>query len=337
MGMDVFIFGVGCSGTTMAYSLLQSIFARLYGGDYYSTYEPFIWDREKFNQPYDKTSSLFGRTSSMSVEGVYNHIKTALFVDSASGDDFLRKEFFRHFSSTQGPNQPHLAKLIRGNGRMSIFRALNPQAQFVLMLRNPVDNINCAKYKFSFYGDDFYPSDYPRFCKYLSKMNQLVLDTKNAKWAQRQAEYCYQMNRAAVDFAVSDGNTKILEYNSFIRDKSSSVAELLNCLEIPRRGDYASELERPTGPVTASNVLSQAEYESILYYDDLYTEMCVQARVKRGKSKKEIQKQYDGRCSAKDFDEGFGDSTTNRLRGKIRSQEKQIQQLKLKIDLIKNN
>lgn len=327
MSKDVFIFGIGCSGTTMIYSLLQSIFSRRYGGNYYSTYEPFIWDREKFNRPYEKAIGLFGRTSSMSVEGIYNHIKTPMFVRSASSEDYLGNEFFRHFSAGQRPSQPHLAKLIRGNGRMPVFRALNPQARFLLVVRNPVDNINCSKHKFSFYGEDFYPSDYPRFCEQLNQERKLILDEKNVGWVQKQAEYCYQMNRAAIDFAVSDTNTKILEYDHFIRNKSSSLIELFDFMEIPISYDNVNELQQPTGPVTGSNTLSQAEYESILLYENLYNKMCELAGVSIGKSTMEIRAQYDGECSADDLDPEHMESTTNRLRLAIRNQENQIRQL----------
>jgi len=126
IAMDIFVFGIGCSGTTMTYSLLQNIFARLYGENYHSSYEPFLWDKEKFNLPYKKASNLFSKTSSLSVEGIYNHVKTPLFVDAAAKNKYLDNKFFKHFSSMHGPGMPHLAKLIRGNGRMPIFRALNP-------------------------------------------------------------------------------------------------------------------------------------------------------------------------------------------------------------------
>jgi len=335
--MDIFVFGIGCSGTTMAYSLLQSVFTSRFGENYYSTYEPFVWDKKKFNRPYEKAGGLFGRTSSMSVEGIYNHVITPMFFDSASSNEYMDNEFFRHFSSTHGPGQPHLAKLIRGNGRMSVFRVLNPQARFLLMVRNPVDNINCAKHKFSFYGEDFYPSDYPRFCEELNKEKKLVLDEKNSDWAQKQAEYCSQMNRAAVEFAVSDTNTIILEYDSFTQHKSSSVMELLEFLGIPFSDNYVTEVQQPSGPVTASNTLSQSEYESILCYDDLYTEICERAGVTRGKSKTDIKTQYDGKCGAKDLVTEHEGSTTNRLRRIVRDQNRQIYHLKKQLAQVKKS
>lgn len=324
MAMDVFIFGVGCSGTTMTYSLLQGIFSEIYEADYYSTYEPFIWDKKKFNIPYEQAADLFGKTASISVEGIYHHSMTPMFTGKVSRRFYKKNEFFRHFSASHGPHQPHLAKLIRGNGRMSIFRAINPKARFLLVLRNPVDNINCAKHKFSFFGEDFYPSDYPRFCQQVKKESGLVLDEEESNWAQRQAEYCYQMNRAALEFAIQDKHTYIIEYDAFIRDMPAAVNGLCDFLDTPVLGEYTDKLQQPTGPVTASNALSQAEYESIMSYDRLYSDLCEQAGVVRGKDTAAIHAQYDGNCDAIDLDTRHEGLTTNRLRRVIRVQEKRL-------------
>lgn len=328
MTQDVFIFGVGCSGTTMMYGLMQSIFSDIYEGNYYSTYEPFIWDKQQFNLPYDDASDLFGKTSSLSIEGIYKHLMTPMFVGPSSGSEYNDDEFFRHFSATQGPGQPHLAKFIRGNGRMALFRELNPEAKFVLVIRNPVDNINCAKNKFSFFGDDFYPTDYPRFCDEINLSSVNLLDKKCDNWGQKQAEYCYQMNSAAISFAVSDSNTIILEYDSFVRNEPVSVSGLLRFLKIPPTADYEKELQKSIGPVTGSIALNQSEYESILPYDDLYGQLCELCDVVRGKNRNDIQSKYDGNCSSESFDSELEVSTTNQLRRIIRAQKIQIRDLK---------
>jgi len=138
------------------------------------------------------------------------------------------------------------------------------------------------------------------------------------------------MNQAAIDFAVADTNTKILEYDSFIHNKPSSVLELCDFLEIPFADDYINELQKPTGPVSATNNLSQTEYESILSYNDLYNDMCERAGVTIGKGVTEIHAQYDGKSSKEDFNPDHQGSTTNRLRNVIRAQNNQIQHLKAK-------
>ena len=326
--MDAFIFGIGCSGTTMIYSLLQSIYSKLYQDDYYSTYEPFIWDKEKFNLPYEKYIGLFGKINSISIEGIYNHLNTPMFVDKQSSADYKDSAFFRHFSPTQGPGQPHLAKFIRANGRMALLRALNPRARFLLVIRNPVDNINCVKHKFSFFGEDFHPSDFPRFCEQLQQEKKLVLNQKNAGWAQRQAEYCYQMNRVALQFAASDKNTRVLEYDSFTQNLQAAVLEVCKFLNTPFSDHYVEGLQRPVGPTTTSRALSQSEYEAILRYDNLYSSLCEQSGVRRGKDTNDIRVRYDGKCSSSDLDTAYEGLTTNRLRNIIRVKDNSIRQLK---------
>ncbi len=322
--MDTFVFGVGCSGTTMIYSLLQTVYARLYDENYISSYEPFIWDREKFNCPYQKAVKYFGRTSSLSIEGIYNHVKTPLFINSADKEGYINNEFFRYFSATQRASRPHLAKFIRANGRMSVFRALNPEAKMLLIIRNPVDNVNCAKYKFSFYGADFHPSDYPRLCEQLAAENKLILDKEKSQWGQRQAEYCHQMNTAAVEFARVDGNTKIIEYDCFIQDKATAVIEVCDFLGVINRLGLTEQLGRVTGPMTGSITLSQPEYEAILPYDLLYTRLTERAGVIRGLSTKNIQNHYGGNCASDDLDPAHMESTTNRLRQIIRLQKSKL-------------
>ena len=83
----------------MTYDLLQSIFERKYGTSYFSSYEPYIWNREKFNCPYKDAASLFGRTSSLSIEGIHSHVTTPMFVDNALCDKHQYDEFLQHFTA----------------------------------------------------------------------------------------------------------------------------------------------------------------------------------------------------------------------------------------------
>lgn len=321
--MDVFIFGVARSGTTMLYSLCQRIFGQLYGEGFRSSYEPFIWDRDQFNAPYEDTRQLFGKTGALSVEGIYNHVKTPLFVPAASAEQYLSNEFYRYFSASAG-HPPHVAKLIRGNGRMAIFRALNPGAGLVLVVRNPVDVVNSVKHKFSLYGEDFYPSDLPRFRKQLG--SRLVMNAE-AGWAQQQAEYCYQMNRAALEFAHGDPKTFVIEYDHFTRNKLEKAGELCGFLGLGLTEDAARSLGSPTGPVTTKPQLSQSEFESILAYDDLHTGLCGRYGVSRGRSREELITKYDGNCTARDYDIRYQDFTTNRLRRIIMQKSVRIREL----------
>lgn len=324
--MNVFVFGVARSGTTVTYALTQKIFARLFPDGFLSTYEPFIWDGELFNCPYDEAKKYFGKTSSLSIEGIYQHLQLPMFVKSPPAlDESLDSAFFRHFHSTDAP---HVAKFIRGNGRMAVMRALNPTAKFVLIIRNPVDVINSAKHKLSFYGEDFYPSDFPRFCEQLQVCGKLILDQNGATWAEKQAEYCYQMCRAALEFAAQDENTLVVEYEKLSNGSPEVVEQLCLFLGTKFEGEYAEFLNKPTGPTTGSITLSREEFEEILPYAHHYQELLSRNMIFPGESLDETLKKYRDRCITHPTDISLEGVTTNRLRNEIRKRDQLIARLR---------
>ena len=308
----------------MVYSLCQSIFHHQYGDAYRSSYEPYIWNSELFDAPYQKTQSLFGKTGSLSIEGIWHHLQTSMFVGEVSKHGVMENNFYARFTRRDGNPTPHLAKLIRGNGRMHLFRFLNPQAKFVLMIRNPIDVVNSVKYKFSFYGDDFYPSDFPRFCEELDSVKKLTIEPETANWAEKQAEYCYQMNRAAVEFAALDANTVIFEFDNFVYDKAESIFRLLDFLQFPEDAAFINNLASPTGPTTNSITLSESEFASIAGFDDLYEELCKKVGIMRIRTGPEVIKRYEGKCNSENYDSSLDGMVTNPLRRIIREKNAQI-------------
>jgi|GEM_PF-5472265 len=325
--MDIFIFGVGRSGTTMLYSLCQSIYHHLYGDAYNSTYEPYIWNPHVFNAPYEKTRKLFGKTSSVSIEGIYTHLQTPMFLDDSSLPGTIKNGFYDRFSESGEHSTPHLVKFIRGNGRMNLFRYLNPKAKFILMIRNPIDLVNSVKHKFSFYGDDFYPSDFPRFCKELRDARLLTIDEETSTWGEKQAEYCTQMNRAAVEFALRDSNSLTLEYDNFNSDKPASVARLCEFLQAPFEPGFANKVAAPTGPTTGAITLSENEFSSITRFDASHDKLCTQAGIERARPGAEVSRRYKGKCNNIDYDPGLDGLTTNPLRRMVRQKDHQIREL----------
>lgn len=323
--MNTFIFGVGRSGTTMTYGLIQKMFSRQFPGGYRSTYEPFIWDREKFNCSYQEATKFFGKTSSLSIEGIYHHLQMPLFVESANARQYLDSDFLSHFREV---DTPHVAKFIRGNGRMALLRALNPSAKFVLIVRNPVDVINSAKDKFAFYGDDFYPSDFPRFCRELASSGKLILTQESSTWAEQQGEYCYQMCQAALEFAARDDNTWVLEYEKILTGSPQIVAQLCRFLNTEFDEGYAQFLEKPVGPTTRAIMLSPEEFKDILPYDQHYRALLSKYSISASKARKDILNEYEGKCLGQPKDISLEGVTTNRLRNVIRKRDRLITQLK---------
>ncbi|MFW5891039.1 MAG: hypothetical protein ACOCUI_02370, partial [bacterium] len=79
--MKICIFGVGRSGTTASYNILQKIINDMYGDDIDFVYEPFLWDRDVFNDMYDRVNNNFKYVNSLNQEGIYNHQKLPMFID----------------------------------------------------------------------------------------------------------------------------------------------------------------------------------------------------------------------------------------------------------------
>lgn len=324
--MDVFVFGVGRSGTTMMYRLVQQAYLQKFGSDFKSTYEPFIWNRELFNGLYENVLTNFGKTASLSIEGIYHHLSLPLFSGELPNKKVQDNDFLNHFAVGESPAKPHVAKFIRANGRMALFRRLNPSAKFILMLRNPVDVLNSVKHKFSFFGDDFYPSDYPRFCSELE--DKLVRQPSEATWARRNAEYVYQMNLAAVEFAVSDKNTMIVEYDKYKAELPESAVRVCDFLELAFSETVSKAATTSKGPVTSSISLSQGEFDEALEYGKLYWQMCEKFRLYSPLTADGLTQRYEGRCTQPDMDKSYDGLTTNQLRRIILKQKKELEQLK---------
>ena len=162
--IKVAVLGVGRSGTTMIYKILQDIL-------YYDTenrldcvYEPFLWDRKTFDGPYEQVTRSFENIDALSYEGIYNHKKLPLFIPEQYD---LRGEpsayaYIKDFSTPLQKGNSLLIKLIRANGRFSLLKQCAPDLKSIFIIRNPIDVINSVINLFSFYGDDFYSSDFPR-------------------------------------------------------------------------------------------------------------------------------------------------------------------------------
>jgi len=327
MFQDTSIFGIGCSGTTVLYSLLQEIYHDYLGASFQSIYEPFIWDKQIFNCRYKDAGRFFGWTSSLSIEGMYMHKCIPMFIKDKNSSTIFEQDFFNDFSHHRSQKIPSLSKFIRANGRMSAFRQLNPAAKFILIIRNPLDSINCAKHKFSYFGEDFYPSDYPRFRSEVEKQGLLKIQPEQVCWANKQAEYCYQMTRAALDFATNDDQTIVIEYDQLKSNKSQTILRLGRFLNLDLNTKYLQLLESQIGPQTSTVSLSQQEYQAILPYEVFYRELCQSHSIKYIKSHQNVIHQYASFATAEALQLDYQEATTNQLRQVISRQVKKITEL----------
>lgn len=269
--MKIIVFGVGRSGTTALYRLMQHILEERTPGGVDYVYEPFLWDREVFNGQLPDVMSAFSLARSLSIDGMYEHKKLPLFIRAAS--HYPDNAFVSSLLEPAKPGDTLLVKFIRGNGRYRLLRALSSDAKFVFVLRNPADVVNSVIDRFSFLGDDFYASDYPRFAAEVRDIFGSTLpDPRNL--AEQQVLYWYYMNRFALEsFAEGTAQPLVVCYENLIADRATEIERICNHCEIPYKPEFGGLLQAPVGPVTSGVKLLQEEYSAVLPYLDDYAQL----------------------------------------------------------------
>lgn len=312
----------------MAYSFCQKALTRMSGQKVRSVYEPFIWQTDLFDRPYEECAGLFGKTSSVNITGIHSHLSIPLFTSDSLNPHVAESEFFQQFTPSES-EKVQLFKIIRGNGRMGLFRALNPNARFLVFIRNPLACVNSVKYKFDYFGSDFYPSDLERFYSELNDAGKSTPGPAQAAWAENQAEYVYQMNAAAVEFSLTDPLTMLIEYDEFSGNKSRTSAAISEFLGWPDTQQYSKFFSQTIGPETSGIMLSEAEFESIASYATRHSELCSLFQGEPGNNEEQFLERFRGQCNGSDYDPAHDGLVPNALRRTIR-------QLQTEIDLMKN-
>ncbi|MCI0471902.1 MAG: sulfotransferase, partial [Candidatus Aminicenantes bacterium] len=159
--MKICILGVGRSGTTALYTLLQEIFIDRFGKNTDFIYEPFLWDMQAFNGRYNDVVKNFDSMNSLSVEAMYHHQNLPLFIEDATAfkdNPYLDKIFHK-------TSENALIKFIRANGRFRLLTEICPEAKYIFITRNPLDVINSVVVRFSLLGSEFHRDDWDRFTR----------------------------------------------------------------------------------------------------------------------------------------------------------------------------
>ena len=248
----VFIIGVGRSGTTAIYNLLQSALQGERPDDVDFSYEPFLWDRDTFNKPFSDVDMEFTRVSSVSIEAIYWHKKLPLFCGKNVELSEAENNYLTEMLSPGHGKSQLLCKMIRSNGRLALIRSLYPDAKIIFLIRNPLDVINSSINMFSFYGDDFYEGDFDRFCEEIKIIyGENVLSNFSIETVeQREYLYWYFMNRSFLDeYKSSSENILPIAHDEFIKDRKLGIKKLCEFLGIAFHDKYVSSSRKKVGVI----------------------------------------------------------------------------------------
>lgn len=272
MSRKFFILGVGRSGTSTLYQRMQNAMLAI-DKDVQFSYEPFLWDCQKLSGLYKDIYPRFTLAESVSVEAAYFHKKIPMFCSSVETLGSGELDFIKRISYSN--NDCSLVKYIRGNGRLPLFRQLYPSAKFVFILRNPFDVINSVIQLFSFYGDDFYETDFNRFYLQINELfeESLVSKFKVETEVQKAFLYWYFMNKVVVDEYQRDKSNIIpIVYEDLLSNQTGVMADLLNQLGLNAEdSDFPSET---VGAVLGGRgALSDDDVAYISQFQYLYAEL----------------------------------------------------------------
>ncbi len=235
-----------------------------------SWYEPFLWDKNVFNRDFNLVRQAFGQMDSISVEGIYQHQKLPLFIDSPG--PFLPNRYLDELF-LPGQDDRHLvAKFIRANGRIRLLNAACQGILFVFIIRNPVDSVNSIMGRFSYFGGEFHHDDYPRFLEGI-RHRYPVPDpaTGDPGDMERELMFWYYMNRYALEtFALEHIPVYRICYEDFLARPGRVLQGLTEFLGYPYHEKYLSLAGEKVGTVTAGPELTQGELSLMKPYWERY-------------------------------------------------------------------
>jgi hypothetical protein len=270
--MKVVVIGIARSGTTALYSLLQNILTDRYGKvDFF--YEPFLWDKDVFNGPYEKVSRYFSTINSVSAKGIFLHQQLPLFITNPS--EYQKDAYIESLFLPEEPDRNILIKFIRANGRLQLLRRISPDARYIFIIRNPLDSVNSILSLFSYYGGEFHHDDYPRFIDGVNQQFGLKIDAASAVHpVEKEVLYWHYMNLFALrTIREMPDPPLIINYERFAADPDFVVDDICRHLGLPVREEYRIRGRIKEGVVTQSFTVSDQEFKCIYPFFDEYRRM----------------------------------------------------------------
>jgi hypothetical protein len=291
--MKVCVLGTARSGTTALYSLLQEIMLDHFGEEVDFVYEPFLWDKECFNDRYERVQVNFNYMDSISSEGIYNHRLLPLFISDPQ--PFLTNSYLRTLFQLEEKDKPILLKMIRLCGRYLLLRDICPETRFIYILRSPANAVNSLTYNFSFFGGEFHRDDYPRFLRELHQVyGQPLAPTVEKCWTEKELFFWYHMNKYALEsFKKRPNPPLLLCYEECVRDREKTLQRVCDFLSLTVKSAYLERYQQKVGSITKEFRISQGQMSCFQRYVPLYLDLLTENGIPHSLDSNQLLEKYE--------------------------------------------
>jgi hypothetical protein len=215
-----------------------------------------MWDHKRFNGLYNEVRDNFLLVESISIEGLYHHKTLPNFYQDGMEIPECSKTWIGNTFGAKRNAHHTLAKAIRVNGRLALIDSLVKDLKVVFIIRNPVDVLNSAMQMFSFFGNEFYQSDFPRFIREVNQRwgENFSDNEEHHMRVEREYLFWYYSNLAALEYiADSAKNHLLVVYESFKKNQKQTILEICKFLDLPFKEHYAHNAQRRVGPSKKDN------------------------------------------------------------------------------------
>jgi len=292
--MKAYVLGVGRSGTTALYVILQEIFGRHCRRAPHFYYEPFLRNLRQLDGPYSEVAPRMDLQASLSIEGMHEHLLLPLFISDPT--PYRASRFLRALFHPPDRRPDVLIKFIRACGRFLLLREICPEARAVFIIRNPVDVLNSLKGRFSLFGTDFHDDDFPRFTAGLARVYGVnPAAGPEPSELEKGLLYWYYMNRFALESfrrVPAAERPLVLCHEELRLAPERLVRKICAFLAVPYADAYVQAARRPAGSTSRDFAIAESEREILSPYLRRYERLLEQHGCRPLLSEAEILGRY---------------------------------------------
>ena len=295
--MKILINGVGRSGTSFLTETIREIVYQEKKIEPYCIYEPFLWGEAVWNIDYMKENHLYEKMSSISYEGVFNHLTLPLYINDP--EKFTDNTYLRKILNMSEIN---IIKFVRGLGRIKLLHAMEPTAKHIFIIRNPIDNMNSVISHGSLLGEEWHRNDDKRMYRELKEMNYKTNKNDESSLFEKELVWWYSMNEFYLkETSKLDIDILYLTYENLIKDFESSIKKICNHLEINFSQNFLNLLNKQRGSRSSNNFLNRENLDSCSNYMNKYENLIKTYNIECDVNLNEVHKKYN-KLNKKEYD-----------------------------------